>query len=157
MLAAIRTLTALSDTKQPPQPLPNASHGEIGDLIAGFNRLLAMLGEREQALQTTLNFQQVLMEAVPSPLFYKDASGAYIGCNRAFEQYLGISRENLIGKTVYDIAPPDLAARYGSNFALQGLPPMPALAVLAGAGVLGWLGAGFVTGHYLRQTRPVER
>ncbi|MBP7203017.1 MAG: diguanylate cyclase [Propionivibrio sp.] len=112
MLAAIRTLTALSDTKQPPQPLPNASHGEIGDLIAGFNRLLAMLGEREQALQTTLNFQQVLMEAVPSPLFYKDASGAYIGCNRAFEQYLGISRENLIGKTVYDIAPPDLAARY---------------------------------------------
>ena len=51
----------------------------------------------------------------------------------------------------------DLAARYGSNFALQGLPPMPALAVLAGAGVLGWLGAGFVTGHYLRQTRPVER
>ena len=50
-----------------------------------------------------------------------------------------------------------LAARYGSNFALQGLPPLPALAVLAGAGLLGWLGAGFVTGHYLRQTRPVER
>lgn len=51
----------------------------------------------------------------------------------------------------------DLAARYGSNFALQGLPPLPALAVLAAAGVLGWLGAGLVTGHYLRQTRPVER
>ena len=51
----------------------------------------------------------------------------------------------------------DLAARYGSSFALQGLPPLPALAVLAGAGVLGWLGAGLVTGHYLRQTRPVER
>lgn len=51
----------------------------------------------------------------------------------------------------------DLAARYGSSFALQGLPPLPALAVLAGAGLLGWLGAGFVTGHYLRQTRPVER
>ena len=51
----------------------------------------------------------------------------------------------------------DLAARYGSSFALQGLPPLPALAVLATAGVLGWLGAGLVTGHYLRQTRPVER
>ncbi|MET0893634.1 MAG: ABC transporter permease, partial [Pseudoxanthomonas sp.] len=51
----------------------------------------------------------------------------------------------------------DLAARYGSSFALQGLPPLPAVAVLAGAGVLGWLGAGLVTGHYLRQTRPVER
>ena len=32
-----------------------------------------------------------------------------------------------------------------------------ALAVLAAAGLLGWLGAGVVTGHYLRQTRPVER
>ena len=50
----------------------------------------------------------------------------------------------------------DLAARYGSNFALQGLPPLPALAVLATAGVLGWLGAGLVTGHYLRQARPRE-
>lgn len=51
----------------------------------------------------------------------------------------------------------DLAAEYGSSFALHGLDPVPAACVLVGAGVLGWLGAGFVTGHYLRQTRPVER
>ena len=112
MLSAIKTLTALSDTKQPPQPLPNASHDEIGDLIDGFNRLLETLSEREHTLQTTLNFQQVLMDAVPSPLFYKNAAGVYIGCNKAFEHYLGLSREQLIGKTVYDIAPPDLATRY---------------------------------------------
>ncbi len=51
----------------------------------------------------------------------------------------------------------DLAAEYGSSFALRGLAPLPAACVLLGAGLLGWLGAGFVTGHYLRQTRPVER
>ena len=51
----------------------------------------------------------------------------------------------------------DLAAEYGSSFALRGLAPVPAACVLLGAGVLGWLGAGLVTGHYLRQTRPVER
>ena len=51
----------------------------------------------------------------------------------------------------------DLAAEYGSSFALRGLDPLPALCVLVGAGLLGWLGAGLVTGHYLRQTRPVER
>ena len=50
-----------------------------------------------------------------------------------------------------------LAEGYGSRFALQGLPPLHALAVLAGAGVLGWAGAALVTGHYLRQTRPVGR
>ena len=51
----------------------------------------------------------------------------------------------------------DLAEEYGSSFALRGLDPLPALCVLVGAGLLGWLGAGLVTGHYLRQTRPVER
>ncbi|MGN7727296.1 permease-like cell division protein FtsX [Luteimonas sp. 22616] len=50
----------------------------------------------------------------------------------------------------------ELATSYGSRFELTGFTPMVALAVLAGATVLGWLGAGFVTGHYLRQTRPTE-
>ncbi len=50
----------------------------------------------------------------------------------------------------------ELAASYGSSFALQGFPPRQALAVVAGATVLGWLGAGAVTGHFLRQTRPTE-
>lgn len=48
----------------------------------------------------------------------------------------------------------DLSARYGSDFALRGLDPLQAAGVLLGAGLLGWLGAGLVTGHYLRQTRP---
>ena len=50
----------------------------------------------------------------------------------------------------------DLSAEYGSSFALRGLDPLPAACVLVGAGLLGWLGAGLVTGHYLRQTRPTE-
>jgi cell division transport system permease protein len=49
-----------------------------------------------------------------------------------------------------------LAGSYGSRFALQGLDPLQAAAVVAGAGLVGWLGAGLVTGHYLRQTRPTE-
>ena len=49
-----------------------------------------------------------------------------------------------------------LAARYGSSFALRGLDPLAAACVLVGAGLLGWLGAGLVTGHYLRETRPLE-
>ncbi len=49
-----------------------------------------------------------------------------------------------------------LATRYGSSFALRGLDPLAAACVLVGAGLLGWLGAGLVTGHYLRETRPLE-
>ena len=50
----------------------------------------------------------------------------------------------------------ELARSYGSGFALHGFDPRQAGAIVLGAGVLGWLGAGFVTGHYLRQTRPTE-
>ena len=49
-----------------------------------------------------------------------------------------------------------LARSYGSAFALVGLDPMGAVAVVAAATVIGWLGAWLVTGHFLRQTRPTD-
>ena len=48
----------------------------------------------------------------------------------------------------------ELARSYGSGFVLQGFDLRAAAGIVIGAGVLGWLGAGFVSGHYLRQTRP---
>lgn len=48
----------------------------------------------------------------------------------------------------------ELAHSYGSDFALRGFSVRDAIAVVCGAGLLGWIGAGLVTGHYLRQTRP---
>ena len=36
----------------------------------------------------------------------------YQGCNRTFEAYYGVSREQLIGKTVYALAPRELADVY---------------------------------------------
>ena len=50
----------------------------------------------------------------------------------------------------------ELAASYGSRFALQGFTLIQASGIVVGAGILGWLGAGLVTGHYLRQTRPID-
>lgn len=50
----------------------------------------------------------------------------------------------------------ELAESYGSDFALRGLSVPQAAWVLLGATALGWLGAGVVTGHFLRQTRPVD-
>ena len=50
----------------------------------------------------------------------------------------------------------ELAARYASQFWLTGFDPLTAGAVVLGTTLLGWLGAGLVAGHYLRQTRPTE-
>lgn len=46
-----------------------------------------------------------------------------------------------------------LAESYGSRFAFAGATPAQALLALLVAGAVGWLGAGVVTGHFLRQTR----
>ena len=50
----------------------------------------------------------------------------------------------------------ELAASYGAGFSLRGFGPGGLLAVLGGATALGWIGAGVVTGHFLRQTRPTN-
>lgn len=58
------------------------------------------------------SFLQTLVNTIPSPVFCKDTEGIYTGCNKAFEEFLGISRESIIGKSVYEIAPDDLAFIY---------------------------------------------
>jgi PAS domain S-box-containing protein len=51
------------------------------------------------------SFESQLLEAIPSPVFYKDAQGRYLGCNRSYELFFGISRTDVAGKTVHDLAP----------------------------------------------------
>jgi PAS domain S-box-containing protein len=56
--------------------------------------------ERDRA-KTFLN---LIIENTPSPIFVKDAdSGRYILVNRAFEEFCGISRAEMIGKTARHI------------------------------------------------------
>lgn len=50
----------------------------------------------------------------------------------------------------------ELARSYGSAFALHGFDLRYAAAIVVGAALLGWIGAGLVTEHYLRQTRPTD-
>ncbi|QID17239.1 EAL domain-containing protein [Nitrogeniibacter mangrovi] len=66
----------------------------------------------ERDLADKLHFIAGLMETIPNPVFYKDEQGRYLGCNKAFEAFLGTPREALIGRSVFEISPPELAARY---------------------------------------------
>jgi len=81
-------------------------------IVVLLRRADAGIRAREAALQNTLQFQKDLLEAVPSPIYCKDAQGIYIASNKAFERYLGRSHEEIIGKTVHDLGPVDLADKY---------------------------------------------
>ena len=85
---------------------------EIAVLSRAFSQMLERVEEHRQDLQHQLCFLQILIDAMPNPIFYKDAKGCYLGCNRAFETYIGIHRKKLIGKSVFDLAPNDLAEVY---------------------------------------------
>ncbi|MDD5560682.1 MAG: ATP-binding protein [Candidatus Omnitrophica bacterium] len=48
---------------------------------------------------------QTLIDNIPSPVFYKNKQGKYLGCNFAFAQFFGLAKEAVTGKTVFDINP----------------------------------------------------
>lgn len=79
-------------------------HGEFLDIT-----------DRKRAEETLNNsklFLSMLLETISVPIFYKDLEGRYTGFNKAFEIFFGKSREQLIGKSVFDINPPELAKIY---------------------------------------------
>lgn len=59
--------------------------------------------ERTAQLSQQLHFLQQLIEAIPGPMFYQDANGGYLGCNSAFESFIGQDAGQLIGKKPQDI------------------------------------------------------
>ncbi|MFA5096186.1 MAG: PAS domain S-box protein [Candidatus Omnitrophota bacterium] len=46
---------------------------------------------------------QVLIDNIPNPVFYKNKEGIYLGCNLAMTQFLGLTKDKIIGRTVFDI------------------------------------------------------
>ena len=62
-----------------------------------------------------LNVQKkILIDNIPAYIFYKDLDLCYIEVNSSFAQLIGISVEELIGKTDRDVIPFDLATEYES-------------------------------------------
>ena len=83
------------------------------ELMQANARQQAEIVERkraEQALRDNESFLDSIVENLPNMIFVKDANGLrFIRCNKAGEDLLGISREQLIGKTDHDFFPIDEA------------------------------------------------
>jgi len=63
-------------------------------------------------LPCALSFNAALLDAIPLPVFYKDRQGRYIGCNQAFSDLIGVTMEDIFGRTVEEMWPSQLAAEY---------------------------------------------
>ncbi|NLF11397.1 MAG: GAF domain-containing protein [Anaerolineaceae bacterium] len=76
--------------------------GQIAIAIEGTR-----LAEETQAtmaeLQQSQRFLDTLLHNLPNPVFVKDSSGVYIECNQAYLDFLGRTKDEVLGKTVYDV------------------------------------------------------
>lgn len=92
--------------------------GRPGDVALCVARARAALARRlqmrrEQAhVELERDYLQACIDSLPTPIFFKNAEGIYVGCNKAFEGFIGLPAEKVIGSSVYDVAPEDLARRY---------------------------------------------
>jgi diguanylate cyclase (GGDEF)-like protein/PAS domain S-box-containing protein len=106
-----------------------APHGLVQMAIAGFMAVCAALvfllfrqasssHERaqrtrwDQANKAMDDFMQVMIDVMPNPAFLKDVEGRYKGTNAAFEKLLGLSKSEIIGKTIGDVAPAEIVDKH---------------------------------------------
>ncbi len=86
-------------------------NGTITSYITIGRDVTAQKSAESRAVESS-RFLATMINTIPTPIFFKDAAGKYLGCNPPYEEYIGIKSDSLIGKTAYDIAPKDLADKY---------------------------------------------
>ncbi|NDV13926.1 response regulator [Crenobacter caeni] len=90
-------------------------------LLESTRKQAQQLGEQAEALRQhqvaladQIAFQDALIDTIPYPLFYKGPDNRFLGVNRAYEAALGVRRQDMLGKTVLELAalPEDERERY---------------------------------------------
>jgi len=91
---------------------PKAPVREFNLLGEALQSMAKTLHKRESSLNEQLYFLQQLLDSIPIPVYYKNTDGLYLGCNAAFETFIGLPRRDVVGKTVYDVAPKERADKH---------------------------------------------
>ena len=86
-------------------------HNQSGEVIGSVHVLhdITESKKAQEVIEDRERFLNRLVETISSPIFYKNTKGEFLGCNSSFEKFLGISKDRIIGKTGYEIAPKELA------------------------------------------------
>ena len=65
----------------------------------------------ELELSNRVEFDKVLLDTIPNPIYYKNIEGKFLGCNTAFSSLVNSSRDEIIGKTAFDFFPSKIATK----------------------------------------------
>jgi two-component system cell cycle sensor histidine kinase/response regulator CckA len=95
---------SLIDVSLSAAPLYDA-HGQVNGITV-VAADITDVKRAEQALIQERALLRGLIDSIPDLIFYKNNSGAYVGCNAAFEKYVGKRAEEIIGTTTVAAFPP---------------------------------------------------
>jgi PAS domain S-box-containing protein len=79
----------------------------FNNMAGRIEKLVGALSDSREALIEQLHFTEVLFDAIPMPVFFKDTHGIYLGVNRAWERFFGMSRSEIVGRSVLEVYPHD--------------------------------------------------
>ncbi|MCF8077000.1 MAG: PAS domain S-box protein [Desulfotignum sp.] len=88
------------------------SYEALEKRVASLETIARQFDRMQGEYKQTLNLLESLLASIPTPLFYKDTQGRYMGCNPAFTEIMGVTDEQIRGKTVQDLWPSDQARIY---------------------------------------------
>lgn len=80
--------------------------------IINFIAVKEDITKRKQAeveIRRQISMINSLLDSIPDIIFFKDVNGVYMGCNPPFSEFVGRSRDKIIGWTDYDLFDKDIA------------------------------------------------
>lgn len=89
--------------------------GELLSMAAALGSQIGQFVERkraEEALRASEQRNRTLLASIPERVFFKDRNSVFISVNKQFANDLGMTPEELIGKSDFDFFPAELAEKY---------------------------------------------
>lgn len=83
-----------------------------GGRIASFVRDITNQKHMQNLFKTKSKELQTIIDANPAMIFFKDLNNNLLRVNKAFGQFMGLSREKLEGKSAFDILPKKQAKQF---------------------------------------------
>lgn len=77
------------------------ANSELDDQVKIKTRELARSYEAKERHLALLNS---MLNSVPDLIYFKNIDGSFLGCNRAYEQYIGVEQGQLVGQQLRDIS-----------------------------------------------------